>query len=765
MSKKKHQQNQSLVTDETKNNVVSDSQQKVTQPDATNPQEHGRSMVEILAVLAVLGVLSIGGVQGYRYALNKYHSNEIVNELNLLNAQLAMFMSGIHEDEAVMSLGEPYDDSETINAGGYAFAYGCGQDPESVTPCDLDETGYYMTLNGLPEDVCKSASQMTANMMNLVEQRINGHTDTKGILCQDGDNQLTFLFDANQNPILNNVETTQPSADVTTTEYYNEATTLIENTTTLYDYGTTTYDYGTTTTYNYGTTTTGTPWYTGTGTTTMWDTGTHTGTYTGTGTYTDTYNPSCSKRGVFCRGNTYVLASKAKAFCENLGYRLATKLEYWYSDYPSYTYVWIDDNGTIKYSFKWSDGELHVSTSSSTSTETPLCIEKDAVVEKPADECQTHADCAEQKSSKEYFCLVGSRAAKVCTKGTCSGDYCVGNIWALPPSDAEYFCSAFGKRLATKEEWALARTYSGTAVWVNNGGTVETWYKCCDNYSTPYKQTRTTSAAFCIVPNYTGLNDNECETTSDCKSSRNICMTYPNNKKACEYMGCSGDSQICYVYDSVMAVNAKEACQVNGKRIITKSEYENLTGSSYTGTYWVDNGGSIERWYKSGSTLKQSTTNSTTVSYTLCVATNFSVDKYNQGITTYQTTMYPQTGTGTYQTTTTRPATTTTTRPYTGTGTTLRPATTTTTRSVTTTTRNVETQDYYYPETTTVVYPETTTTITTTTRPKTTTTTTTRPVVTTTTTKNVETQDDYPDTPAYYPDTPAYYPETTIVYW
>ncbi len=197
MSKKKHKQNQSVISDETKNNVVSDSQQNATQPDATNPQEHGRSMTEMLGVLAVLGVLSIGGVQGYRYAMNKYHSNEVINELNLLNAQLAVFMNGIHDDEAVMSLGEPYDDGRRINTGGYAFDYGCGQDPDSNSPCDLDETGYFMILDGVPEDVCKSASQMTAHMMNLVEQKVNGHTDIDGVLCQDGDNQLTFLFDAN----------------------------------------------------------------------------------------------------------------------------------------------------------------------------------------------------------------------------------------------------------------------------------------------------------------------------------------------------------------------------------------------------------------------------------------------------------------------------------------------------------------------------------------------------------------------------------------
>ena len=127
-------------------------------------------MTEMLGVLTVLGVLSIGGVQGYRYAMNKYHSNEVINELNLLNAQLAVFMNGIHDDKAVMSLG---------------------------APCDFGETGCYMTLSGLPKDVCKSASQMTANMMNLVEQRVNSDIDDEGVSCRDGNNQVTFLFDAN----------------------------------------------------------------------------------------------------------------------------------------------------------------------------------------------------------------------------------------------------------------------------------------------------------------------------------------------------------------------------------------------------------------------------------------------------------------------------------------------------------------------------------------------------------------------------------------
>ena len=45
--------------------------------------QSGRSMVEILGVMAVIGVLSIGGIQGYKYAMDKYRANDIVNEVNL----------------------------------------------------------------------------------------------------------------------------------------------------------------------------------------------------------------------------------------------------------------------------------------------------------------------------------------------------------------------------------------------------------------------------------------------------------------------------------------------------------------------------------------------------------------------------------------------------------------------------------------------------------------------------------------------------------
>ena len=45
--------------------------------------EYGRSMVEMLGVLAVIGVLSFGGIQGYKYAMDKHRANDIVHEVNM----------------------------------------------------------------------------------------------------------------------------------------------------------------------------------------------------------------------------------------------------------------------------------------------------------------------------------------------------------------------------------------------------------------------------------------------------------------------------------------------------------------------------------------------------------------------------------------------------------------------------------------------------------------------------------------------------------
>ena len=39
-------------------------------------------MIEMLGVLAIIGVMSIGGIAGYRIAMNKYQANVILEDVN-----------------------------------------------------------------------------------------------------------------------------------------------------------------------------------------------------------------------------------------------------------------------------------------------------------------------------------------------------------------------------------------------------------------------------------------------------------------------------------------------------------------------------------------------------------------------------------------------------------------------------------------------------------------------------------------------------------
>ncbi len=46
-------------------------------------KQNGRSMIEMLGVLAIIGVLSIGGLAGYRMAMNKHRANTILSDTGL----------------------------------------------------------------------------------------------------------------------------------------------------------------------------------------------------------------------------------------------------------------------------------------------------------------------------------------------------------------------------------------------------------------------------------------------------------------------------------------------------------------------------------------------------------------------------------------------------------------------------------------------------------------------------------------------------------
>ena len=83
----------------------------------------GRSMVEILGVLAVIGVLSIGGLAGFKIAMNYHRANETIHEVMLRATNVPMkwedYLSrkGSNDEFEFPDLGT----YETKNAVGYTM--------------------------------------------------------------------------------------------------------------------------------------------------------------------------------------------------------------------------------------------------------------------------------------------------------------------------------------------------------------------------------------------------------------------------------------------------------------------------------------------------------------------------------------------------------------------------------------------------------------------------------------------------------------------
>lgn len=96
--------------------------------------ESGRSMVEMLSVLAIAGVLSVGGVVGYKYALNQYNTATTINDINLRRVILyGQIFPNYSLQEFSSELTRGYQmDAPTLYEGGFV-----------------------LTIRNLPEEVCQ----------------------------------------------------------------------------------------------------------------------------------------------------------------------------------------------------------------------------------------------------------------------------------------------------------------------------------------------------------------------------------------------------------------------------------------------------------------------------------------------------------------------------------------------------------------------------------------------------------------------------------
>ena len=156
--------------------------------------ECGRSMTEMLGVLAVIGVLSIGGIQGYTYAMNKYRANNVLNEINMASHDIAVKLLTSRNATKRITLGAPYDNG-TMTTENYPFVYGCGNYDRLEKNCHQDETGYWVTIGDVPEKICQNLLSETEKLPFLVQKKRNGVVVTDGSDC-DETNEIMFLFNA-----------------------------------------------------------------------------------------------------------------------------------------------------------------------------------------------------------------------------------------------------------------------------------------------------------------------------------------------------------------------------------------------------------------------------------------------------------------------------------------------------------------------------------------------------------------------------------------
>lgn len=109
-----------------------------------NKNQSGRSMVEMLGVLAIIGVLSIGGIAGYRYAMDKNEANTYLNNFNLF---AILLKSGAYDNDCTQELVDGfYCNSNTFYLGSFSNKNVCERvfellDYESIQD-DLDEFGH-----------------------------------------------------------------------------------------------------------------------------------------------------------------------------------------------------------------------------------------------------------------------------------------------------------------------------------------------------------------------------------------------------------------------------------------------------------------------------------------------------------------------------------------------------------------------------------------------------------------------------------------------
>ena len=165
--------------------------------------QSGRSMIEMLGVLAIIAILSIGGIVGYKLAMNYYQADQIANEINLMRNDLKIKYALGNEE---LLLGDPYDDTpENENYSGhlstqydrYPVDYDCIRKDKAEFYNCRETDAYYIKVGNISKGVCKPLTTLVSAMDGLMYIEINKQPYEEDDLCtSDEANEFYIQFDA-----------------------------------------------------------------------------------------------------------------------------------------------------------------------------------------------------------------------------------------------------------------------------------------------------------------------------------------------------------------------------------------------------------------------------------------------------------------------------------------------------------------------------------------------------------------------------------------
>lgn len=135
--------------------------------------EQGRSMIEMLGVLAIVGVLSVGGIAGYSKAMNKFKTNKLIEQVNMISTNVrtlyasqknygdltngVAIRTGILPNEMLSVAASTVDNPSTHTSGGItnAFSGGVFIGPANVKT-GTDAGAFLIAMDKIPEASCVS---------------------------------------------------------------------------------------------------------------------------------------------------------------------------------------------------------------------------------------------------------------------------------------------------------------------------------------------------------------------------------------------------------------------------------------------------------------------------------------------------------------------------------------------------------------------------------------------------------------------------------